>query len=112
MKPPALKPREVIALLERLGFREVRQRGSHRQFRHPDAALRPFPFTRAATSPPPCCARSPKMYTARSTNFWLRESKQPQGLAAAGRCGWHGAHSHGRFLDDVVDGRCCWQEVA
>ena len=35
-KPPILKPREVIALLERLGFREVRQRGSHKQFRHPD----------------------------------------------------------------------------
>jgi predicted RNA binding protein YcfA (HicA-like mRNA interferase family) len=36
MKPPVLKPREVIALLERLGFREVRQRGSHKQFNHPD----------------------------------------------------------------------------
>jgi predicted RNA binding protein YcfA (HicA-like mRNA interferase family) len=33
---PVLKPREVIAILERLGFAEVRQRGSHRQFRHPD----------------------------------------------------------------------------
>jgi predicted RNA binding protein YcfA (HicA-like mRNA interferase family) len=31
-----LKPREVIARLERLGFVEVRQRGSHKQFRHPD----------------------------------------------------------------------------
>ena len=33
---PILKPREVIALLEALGFAEVRQRGSHKQFRHPD----------------------------------------------------------------------------
>jgi predicted RNA binding protein YcfA (HicA-like mRNA interferase family) len=33
---PVLKPREVIAILENLGFREVRQRGSHKQFRHPD----------------------------------------------------------------------------
>jgi predicted RNA binding protein YcfA (HicA-like mRNA interferase family) len=33
---PVLKPREVIAILERLGFVEVRQRGSHKQFRHPD----------------------------------------------------------------------------
>ncbi|MEN6627330.1 MAG: type II toxin-antitoxin system HicA family toxin [Candidatus Sumerlaeia bacterium] len=33
---PVLKPREVIALLEHLGFLEVRQRGSHIQFRHPD----------------------------------------------------------------------------
>ena len=36
MKPPVLKPREVIALLERLGFQETRQRGSHKQFKHPD----------------------------------------------------------------------------
>lgn len=35
-KPPVLRPREVIALLERLGFVEVRQRGSHKQFRHVD----------------------------------------------------------------------------
>jgi len=33
---PVLKPRAVIALLVRLGFEEVRQRGSHKQFRHPD----------------------------------------------------------------------------
>ena len=36
MRPPVLKPREVIALLERLGFRETRQRGSHKRFKHPD----------------------------------------------------------------------------
>lgn len=35
-KLPILKPREVVALLGRLGFVEVRQRGSHQQFRHPD----------------------------------------------------------------------------
>jgi predicted RNA binding protein YcfA (HicA-like mRNA interferase family) len=33
---PILKPREVIAILEALGFVEIRQRGSHKQFRHPD----------------------------------------------------------------------------
>ncbi len=33
---PILKPREVIRLLERRGFAQVRQRGSHRQFRHAD----------------------------------------------------------------------------
>jgi predicted RNA binding protein YcfA (HicA-like mRNA interferase family) len=33
---PVLKPREVMRTLERLGFVEVRQRGAHRQFRHPD----------------------------------------------------------------------------
>ncbi len=31
---PVLKPREIILLLETLGFVEVRQRGSHKQFRH------------------------------------------------------------------------------
>ena len=35
-KTPVLKPREVIAILEALGFVEVRQRGSHKQFRHQD----------------------------------------------------------------------------
>jgi predicted RNA binding protein YcfA (HicA-like mRNA interferase family) len=33
---PVLRPREVIAILEKLGFAEVRQRGSHKQFRHTD----------------------------------------------------------------------------
>ncbi len=35
-KTPVLKSREVISILESLGFAEVRQRGSHKQFRHPD----------------------------------------------------------------------------
>ena len=35
-KIPVLKPREVVAILRKLGFAEVRQRGSHKQFRHPD----------------------------------------------------------------------------
>lgn len=41
---PILKPREVIALLEVLGFAEVRQRGSHKQFRHPDGRCTTVPF--------------------------------------------------------------------
>jgi predicted RNA binding protein YcfA (HicA-like mRNA interferase family) len=41
---PVLKPREVIALLERLGFVSVRQRGSHRQFRHADGRGTSVPF--------------------------------------------------------------------
>jgi predicted RNA binding protein YcfA (HicA-like mRNA interferase family) len=31
-----LKPFEVMTILERLGFIEARQKGSHKQFRHPD----------------------------------------------------------------------------
>ena len=41
---PVLKPREVVALLEARGFREVRQRGSHKQFRHEDGRSTTVPF--------------------------------------------------------------------
>lgn len=41
---PVLKPREVVARLERLGFEEVRQRGSHKQFRHADGRGAIVPF--------------------------------------------------------------------
>ena len=41
---PVLKPREVAALLLRLGFAEVRRRGSHRQYRHPDGRGTTVPF--------------------------------------------------------------------
>ncbi len=37
-KPPVLRPRE------RLGFDEVRQRGSHKQFRHADGRITTVPF--------------------------------------------------------------------
>ena len=40
---PVLKPREVIAILARLGFEEVRQRGSHKPFRHPDGRATTVP---------------------------------------------------------------------
>jgi predicted RNA binding protein YcfA (HicA-like mRNA interferase family) len=41
---PVLKPREVVARLERLGFLEVRQRGSHKQFRHADGRVTTVPM--------------------------------------------------------------------
>jgi predicted RNA binding protein YcfA (HicA-like mRNA interferase family) len=41
---PTLKPRQVVALLEGLGFAEVRQKGSHKQFRHPDGRGTTVPF--------------------------------------------------------------------
>lgn len=41
---PVLKPREVAAILEKLGFVEVRQRGSHKQHRHPDGRCTTVPF--------------------------------------------------------------------
>ena len=41
---PVLKPREVVAILVALGFVELRQRGSHKQFRHPDGRVTTVPF--------------------------------------------------------------------
>jgi len=41
---PVLKPREVVQVLEAIGFVEVRQRGSHKQFRHPDGRGTTVPF--------------------------------------------------------------------
>jgi len=41
---PVLKPKEVTAILEKLGFQEIRQRGSHKQFRHPDGRFTTVPF--------------------------------------------------------------------
>lgn len=41
---PVLKAHEVAALLVRLGFQEVRQHGSHRQYRHPDGRGTTVPF--------------------------------------------------------------------
>lgn len=43
-KLPVLKPTEVVARLQVLGFVEVRQRGSHKQFRHPDGRGTTVPF--------------------------------------------------------------------
>ena len=41
---PVLKSREVVAILLALGFVEARQRGSHKQFRHPDGRATTVPF--------------------------------------------------------------------
>lgn len=43
---PPLKPDEVIAILKRLGFVEVRQRGSHKQYRSPDGRNTTVPHHR------------------------------------------------------------------
>jgi predicted RNA binding protein YcfA (HicA-like mRNA interferase family) len=43
-KIPILKPQEVIRILNNLGFIEVRQKGSHKQFRHQDGRSTTVPF--------------------------------------------------------------------
>jgi len=42
-KLPVLKPREVTQILTALGFEEVRQRGSHKQYRHADGRCTTVP---------------------------------------------------------------------
>jgi predicted RNA binding protein YcfA (HicA-like mRNA interferase family) len=41
---PVLKPAEVVAILRKLGFIEVRQRGSHKQFRDSSGRSTTVPF--------------------------------------------------------------------
>jgi predicted RNA binding protein YcfA (HicA-like mRNA interferase family) len=40
---PVLKPKEVVAILEKHGFVLARQKGSHQQFRHPDGRATTVP---------------------------------------------------------------------
>ena len=41
---PILKPQDVVSRLISLGFVQVRQRGSHKQFRHTDGRNTTVPF--------------------------------------------------------------------
>ncbi len=41
---PVLKPRNIVTIPERLDFKEVRQKGSHKQYRHPDGRTTTVPF--------------------------------------------------------------------
>jgi predicted RNA binding protein YcfA (HicA-like mRNA interferase family) len=49
---PVLKPHEVVSRLEALGFAEVRQRGSHKQFRHADGRGTTVPFHKGSDISP------------------------------------------------------------
>ena len=41
---PILTPQKVSSILIKLGFKEIRQKGSHKQFRHPDGRGTTVPF--------------------------------------------------------------------
>lgn len=41
---PVLKPREIARVLAKIGFVEVRQRGSHKQYRHTNGRCTTVPF--------------------------------------------------------------------
>lgn len=44
MKLPILSARQVLKILERLGFAEVHRKGSHVKMRHADGRMIVFPF--------------------------------------------------------------------
>jgi predicted RNA binding protein YcfA (HicA-like mRNA interferase family) len=44
VKLPVFKPGEVVAVLQKLGFKEIRQKGSHKQFKHSDGRFTTVPF--------------------------------------------------------------------
>ena len=46
MKLPLLTGRQVLAALQRLGFREIDRRGSHIKLEHPDGRRIVFPYHR------------------------------------------------------------------
>lgn len=50
---PVLKSTEVCRLLEALGFENVRQRGSHVQYRHPDGRGTTVPVHKGRDIAPP-----------------------------------------------------------
>ena len=41
---PILNPQKVSSILIKLGFKEIRQKGSHKQYRHPDGRGTTVPF--------------------------------------------------------------------
>ena len=50
---PVLSPPQVVKLLREHGFVEVRQKGSHKQFRHPDGRGTTVPFHKGRDIAPP-----------------------------------------------------------
>lgn len=59
-RTPVLKPQEVVRLLQVLGFQEIRQKGSHKQFRHADGRCTTVPFHQGQDISRFSCARSRK----------------------------------------------------
>lgn len=44
MKLPLLSAKEVVKILEKIGFEEIRQKGSHKYFRHADGRVTVIPM--------------------------------------------------------------------
>ena len=74
---PVLKPREVVARLERLGFSEVRQRGSHKQFRHADGRATTVPMHTGRDISPILLRQICRDIGMAAEDFVSSESEQP-----------------------------------
>ncbi|NOT00111.1 MAG: type II toxin-antitoxin system HicA family toxin [Phycisphaerales bacterium] len=51
-KLPVVTARQVVKLLTSIGFESLRQKGSHRYFRHPDGRSTVVPMPRGEDIPP------------------------------------------------------------
>lgn len=54
---PRLKGKELIRILEKVGFEVVRSRGSHFLLRHPDGRITTVPVHAGEILGPVCCGR-------------------------------------------------------
>ena len=77
-KPPVLKPAQAAAILRNLGFIEVRQRGAHEQYRHPDGRGTTVRFTPAVIYRHSCFARSQKTSGSPSKGSWNISRQEPE----------------------------------
>ena len=77
---PILKPREVVALLVKLGFIEVRQKGSHKQYQHPDGRCTTVPFH-------PGKDISPLLLRQISERYWFDNRRVFAGVGFSFPCG-------------------------
>lgn len=76
-KVPALKPREVSSLLQKLGFAEVRQRGSHKQYRHADGRGTTVPYHASRDITPTLLRKIAKDIGLTAEQLLGREAERP-----------------------------------
>ena len=83
-KVPTLKPREVSSLLQKLGFAEVRQRGSHKQYRHADGRGTTVPYHGSRDITPTLLRKIAKDIGLTADQLLGREAEGPAAELTAG----------------------------
>ena len=83
-KVPTLKPREVSSLLQKLGFAEVRQRGSHKQYRHADGRGTTVPYHGSRDITPTLLRKIAKDIGLTAEQLLGREAEGPAAEQGAG----------------------------